>query len=492
FPDNKMDDELLSLKWNSQKNIFFEYLKILREKSTYSDATLTVEGKFYPVHKLVMSTYSEYFCNIFEKTPCKSPVIVLQDIQSHDLEALLDYMYLGEVIVDQNNLASLLKTAEFLSIKGLALPDKDSTNLPKNSTSSHKDAHQDSPPPKRRRHDSNSIPDHNAYTLLVPEKFATALANPTQTTSKIRLNFKIPAHSTSNNEQYELPDVKFELNDTQDVKVEIEEFPDLKVDIEDELRVLVHEIWDAEEPEEKFRRESSYKGGADCAQDPCGDYESHLSKTNSFENNANSDLELVPSEDYASDLSKTNNYGENEGSEQNTCRNYESDLSMTNSFEKNTSSDQDLGSHFESEVSKNMSYDEGVSSEQNPVGGYKSGIAIKNTLKYLKYCHVVPTHKYIETRRSEPKNCPICEKQFKVLRNIRRHILNKHSKFLLFRAKEEGIKTDALHTALAYTWVDIVHKDFALSSELIKKFRNEYGEGAQTKKGQQSIAIKLD
>ncbi|KAG7172917.1 Longitudinals lacking protein-like 31 [Homarus americanus] len=93
-------------------------------KQTYSDVTLACGGKFYSVHKFVLSTCSEYFVDIMEKTPCKHPIIVLKDIRHQDLEALLNYMYLGEVNVLQTELGGLIKAAECLRIKGLAVPDE--------------------------------------------------------------------------------------------------------------------------------------------------------------------------------------------------------------------------------------------------------------------------------------------------------------------------------------------------------------------------------
>lgn len=90
----------------------------------YTDVTLACEGKFYPVHKLVLSTCSEYFENMFENTPCKHPVIVLRDVRCDELEALLSYMYAGIVSVAQSDLAQLIKVAELLQIKGLAVPDE--------------------------------------------------------------------------------------------------------------------------------------------------------------------------------------------------------------------------------------------------------------------------------------------------------------------------------------------------------------------------------
>ncbi|KAB7505306.1 Longitudinals lacking protein-like [Armadillidium nasatum] len=120
-----MESELLSLKWNNHRTTFLHVIGTLRSKASYTDATLACDGKFYPVHKLVLSTCSEYFGAIFERTPCKSPVIVLKDIECKNLEFLLDYMYIGEVNVRQNELAALIKAAECLKIKGLAVPDEE-------------------------------------------------------------------------------------------------------------------------------------------------------------------------------------------------------------------------------------------------------------------------------------------------------------------------------------------------------------------------------
>nr|XP_045608125.1 protein bric-a-brac 1-like isoform X4 [Procambarus clarkii] len=151
-------EELLSLKWNNHRSTFLHILGVLRDKQAYTDVTLACDGKFYSVHKLVLSTCSDYFCAMFDKTACKSPVIVLKDIKSEDLEALLDYMYLGEVNVRQSDLASLIKAAENLRIKGLAVPDdeppkKGAMSVPSRSDPSRRDGGNGSPPSKRKRRD---------------------------------------------------------------------------------------------------------------------------------------------------------------------------------------------------------------------------------------------------------------------------------------------------------------------------------------------------
>lgn len=90
----------------------------------YTDVTIACDGKFYPAHKLVLSTCSDYFHKIFERTPCKHPVIVIKDVECKNMEALLNYMYAGVVNVSQNDLAQLIRAAELLEIKGLAVPDE--------------------------------------------------------------------------------------------------------------------------------------------------------------------------------------------------------------------------------------------------------------------------------------------------------------------------------------------------------------------------------
>lgn len=56
---------------------------------------------------------------MFQSTPCKHPVIVLQDVIFEDLHALVEFIYHGEVNVHQRSLSSFLKTAEVLRVSGL-------------------------------------------------------------------------------------------------------------------------------------------------------------------------------------------------------------------------------------------------------------------------------------------------------------------------------------------------------------------------------------
>ena len=110
----------------------------------------------------MLSACSDYFQEMFSRTEGKHPIIVLKDIHSSDLEALLNYMYVGEVNVEQDKLSGLIKAAECLKIKGLAVPDADPSQSQTNHLKRRHDVPPDIYPPKKKKmfqHRENIIND---------------------------------------------------------------------------------------------------------------------------------------------------------------------------------------------------------------------------------------------------------------------------------------------------------------------------------------------
>lgn len=60
------------------------------------------------------------FLSFDQNTPCKHPIVMLAGVNANDLEALLEFVYRGEVSVDHSQLPSLLQAAHCLNIQGLA------------------------------------------------------------------------------------------------------------------------------------------------------------------------------------------------------------------------------------------------------------------------------------------------------------------------------------------------------------------------------------
>lgn len=83
------------------------------------DVCLSCEGVGVKLHRLILSVNSIYFKNLFASitNPWQYPIVILKDIPVDDLQAMIEFMYKGEVIVNESNLESLIKSSEALSIK---------------------------------------------------------------------------------------------------------------------------------------------------------------------------------------------------------------------------------------------------------------------------------------------------------------------------------------------------------------------------------------
>ncbi|XP_063888718.1 protein tramtrack, beta isoform-like isoform X2 [Scylla paramamosain] len=116
-------EEHLNLRWNDHTLTFVHLLDHYRVQEQYCDARLACAGGgVYPVHKVVLSACSDFFASIFASDSCHNPVVVLQDVATEHLEALLTYVYRGEVLLARSDLPAFLKVAESLQVKGLAPP----------------------------------------------------------------------------------------------------------------------------------------------------------------------------------------------------------------------------------------------------------------------------------------------------------------------------------------------------------------------------------
>lgn len=90
----------------------------------FVDVTLACEGHQVHCHRLVLAACSTYFESLLGENPCKHPIIILpRDIKLWEIQALVDFMYKGEVNVSQAGLPDLLKCAETLQIRGLCGSD---------------------------------------------------------------------------------------------------------------------------------------------------------------------------------------------------------------------------------------------------------------------------------------------------------------------------------------------------------------------------------
>ncbi|KAK6633648.1 hypothetical protein RUM44_004255 [Polyplax serrata] len=108
------------VRWNSYKsNLQTAFPKLLTSEH-FVDVTLACEKQFIKCHKIVLSACSVYFETLLVNNPCQHPIIFMKDVEFWEIKALVEFMYKGEVNVSQNQLDSLLKSAESLQIRGLS------------------------------------------------------------------------------------------------------------------------------------------------------------------------------------------------------------------------------------------------------------------------------------------------------------------------------------------------------------------------------------
>ncbi|KAJ6640059.1 Protein tramtrack, alpha isoform, partial [Pseudolycoriella hygida] len=109
------------LRWKYHHSNLQNMFSQLLDRGCFCDVTLACEGQTLKAHRVVLCACSTFFDTIL--TNCsieKDPIIIMKDCKFEDVKSLIEFMYKGEINVEHNNLASLLKTAEELRIKGLA------------------------------------------------------------------------------------------------------------------------------------------------------------------------------------------------------------------------------------------------------------------------------------------------------------------------------------------------------------------------------------
>lgn len=114
-------DKTFCLKWNNFQQNIFSTIQNLRLDLDFLDVTIYCKGKQLKAHKVILSACSNTFRTILKETGQTShPVIVLHDVESRDVSALLDFMYNGQVDIQQDDLDRFLIIADRLQIKGLS------------------------------------------------------------------------------------------------------------------------------------------------------------------------------------------------------------------------------------------------------------------------------------------------------------------------------------------------------------------------------------
>ena len=114
-----MANERLCLKWNDFQGLAQESFAELRNDTDFADVTLVCEDQSIKAHKLILSACSPLFKKLLKTHQHPQPLIFMRGMRSSNLKAIVDFIYLGQTNVFQEDLESFLSLAEELQLKGL-------------------------------------------------------------------------------------------------------------------------------------------------------------------------------------------------------------------------------------------------------------------------------------------------------------------------------------------------------------------------------------
>ena len=114
-----MGSEKFCLRWNDFESNISSAFRELRDDKDFFDVTLACEDEQIQAHKVILSACSPFFRNILRRNSHQHPLLYLKGVRFPDLQAVLNFMYHGEVNVAQEELNSFLAVAEDLRVKGL-------------------------------------------------------------------------------------------------------------------------------------------------------------------------------------------------------------------------------------------------------------------------------------------------------------------------------------------------------------------------------------
>ena len=115
-----MDRETYNLTWHNFETSAKESFKQLLSDANFVDVTLvTDDDKHIKAHKVILSASSSVLSQMMSRNPHPHPMIFLIGTKYKNIRKLIDFIYLGQAEVFQDDLDGFMDLANKLKIKGL-------------------------------------------------------------------------------------------------------------------------------------------------------------------------------------------------------------------------------------------------------------------------------------------------------------------------------------------------------------------------------------
>lgn len=97
-PYLKMDQEV-NVQWNNFQGSLAVQLDSMRQADSFCDVTLFCEETELKAHKVILSACSSAFQTMLKNNSCPHPIIFLHNLKCFDVEAILKFIYTGEIVI---------------------------------------------------------------------------------------------------------------------------------------------------------------------------------------------------------------------------------------------------------------------------------------------------------------------------------------------------------------------------------------------------------
>jgi len=135
-----MNQEKFDLTWHTYTDHLREMLHDMMTSNELTDVTLVSEDKKqFKAHKVVLSASSTVFKSIISENYTTNPVIYLRGILSHEIESILQFIYVGKATLYQERMNEFLQVGKSLEIKEInsnigSFDNEQSNEIPTNSS----------------------------------------------------------------------------------------------------------------------------------------------------------------------------------------------------------------------------------------------------------------------------------------------------------------------------------------------------------------------
>ena len=115
-----MIPEVFYLTWNNFESCVINSFKDLLSEKDFLNVTLVSEDdQKRKAHKVVISACSPVLKNILLRNPHQHPLVYLSGVKYQELRCLVNFMYLGQAQVRQDDLDIFMNIADKFQVKGL-------------------------------------------------------------------------------------------------------------------------------------------------------------------------------------------------------------------------------------------------------------------------------------------------------------------------------------------------------------------------------------